>query len=162
MDRVKFITFVGLGILDLAAAAYALKACTRELDNVSLNVPPALSLAPAPAKLSPDIKQESSVEALNRPLFVKSRRPPVGEPQATNDSEANPLGIKMRAVVMEGQRPRAYLVAGDATDGKWLQVGDQVDSWRIDVISADAITLRRAERSVSIGFDYSGAVKTAR
>ena len=156
MNRLKVITLAGLVVLDLAAGAYALDAWTRAPGDAPLAPRGAAPLAPAVAPEPPPVAEIPATETLGRPLFAKSRRPSLNAPKLAAAAPP-PAGMKLRAVVAMDQTARAYLVAEGSADGKWLRVGDELNSWTVESISRRAIALRRDAETVSIGFDYAEA-----
>jgi hypothetical protein len=152
LNRLKVITLAGLVLIDLAAGAFALNAWTREPDDASFGPRGGRALAPAAASEPPPPSETPATETLGRPLFVKSRRPSLDGPKA-GPAAPPPTGMKLRAVVAINEAARAYLVADGSAEGRWLRVGDELNSWTVESISRREIALRRDAETVSIGFD---------
>ena len=142
----------------LAAAVIALGAVNLELAFGSVDTAP---IAAPPPIASFGTSGESAVRSdtrkslaeyratLERPLFVKERRPPraseptpVEKPAETADEPANPVNLRLTGILdaASGGR-RALIVSPDEPFGKWLIEGAEIDGWRLVSIERRSVQI---------------------
>lgn len=123
-----------LATLDVAAFAFLIlslfgadeKASTQP---INWRPPTFVSQAPGRATLA-----SGDGQTLSRPIFWKSRRPrPSIAKPGDNSASGSPViaGLSLAAIVRAGGSARAFVVSGEAPDGRWLAQGETVQGWTI-------------------------------
>ena len=158
LNRLQIIALAGLGAIDVVAALFAWRAFAGP--GSSDDLPPRVAPAIIPASITSAASESphEDSETLARPLFAKSRRPSQNAARATDDAATSPppAGLKLLAVIAFGRSARAFVASGADTDGKWLSVGDVIESWRVDSIEAQDISLRQQDDRIRVGLNYDG------
>ncbi len=109
-------------------------------------------------------EQGNYTETLARPLFRADRKPFVAAPEAPppvveETVEAPPAapgieppqGLKLLGVVRDGDgQDRALVKSAVTPAASWLQIGDEIDGWRISAIAASAVTLSAEAASIKL------------
>lgn len=155
MNRLQIIILACLTFLDVAAVVFA----WRNLVGAEVILRPVTRSAPMivldPVFDLPASTPDNNSETLSRPLFVKSRRPFLDHPSATEaNTGAAPGGLKLHAVIGFDQSVRAFVTSDANAEGKWLTVGDIFENWTVESIDAQEITLRQDADLLRIGLDY--------
>ena len=101
------------------------------------------------------------MEALERPLFSKTRRPPSAKsaPQLAA-AEPSPDGLSVSGVTIIGRHSRAFILSSDAPKGAWVSEGSMVAGWRLTAISPTGIRLEAQGRSAKLTLYKSSAHAT--
>ena len=160
-----------LGLLLLGAAAAGLTRLNVEIQQFVPDASPLPAGPVGPAELGASAPQLSGPldarplsafpETLARPLFVKSRRPPVAiaeeTPVADDNSEETGArvsdteriapatqGLRLVGTLTSGTGTRrALLRLAEGAIPQWLGVGDEAEGWRVTSVGADRATLER-------------------
>lgn len=123
-------------------------------DNAAFPASPAPAEMPAAATRPPSYKQ-----TLARPLFRPDRRP---RDKAMPDSAATPRqqpgrtleppsGIELVGIIKEGRGDgRALIRSADAPVGIWVQLGHELQGWRLSRIEARSILLEAGDRQLQL------------
>ena len=90
--------------------------------------------------------------ALERPLFVESRRPP-----ATPAAPPTPLEATLAGVLTNGPEKVAIVVTGGTDRAVRLREGDSFRGWRVAKIEHDAISLERDGRTERLVLTFRGS-----
>jgi hypothetical protein len=159
VKRLKIITLAGLAALDLAAALFAWRGFADADGGEILDARLAPKLIPAALSDAPAMAGGDDPETLARPLFAKSRRPFQGGSRVANvaSAAAPPAGLKLHAVIGFNHSVRAFVTSSAAADGKWISIGEMVENWTVDSISAQEIALRQNANLLRVGLDYDRA-----
>ena len=99
-------------------------------------------------------------QTLARPIFARSRRPyvapvaavaaaPAAEPSLPVVPVAEPA-VTLAAVSILGENRRALLVSKGHPAGRWMNLGDTFDDWKIATISPDRLTLSTSGRTMTV------------
>lgn len=121
---------------------------------------PDLSPAPAPQATAaepftlPEIGSmplEALAEALERPLFTESRRPPAAPAAAPSRLEATLAGV-----LTNGPEKLAIVLAADANRPARLREGDLFQGWRVTQIDDVSVLLERDGRTERLVLSFKG------
>jgi hypothetical protein len=82
---------------------------------------------------------------LARPLFSPTRRPPAPPPVLPPPPPSPPPDVALLAVIMDGEDARAVVRAGATV--RRVQIGDDIDGWKVGQIEARQLVLSQDERS---------------
>ena len=135
-----------LGVLGGASAFFAL-----QIARFSEPSPPGEAGAVVRAEVTPEpfslpeprpIPLGEVSAALERPLFVQSRRPPAAPAAPPRRLEATLAGV-----LTDGPEKVAIVVSGDVDRALRLREGDVFQGWRVTGIEDDAILLERDGRT---------------
>ena len=101
----------------------------------------------AEAPVSPLAAQ--AVERLSatreRPLFSPTRRPPAPPPALAPPPPSPPPDVALLAVIMDGEDARAVIRAGPKV--RRVQIGDDIDGWKVGQIEARQLVLSLDDRT---------------
>jgi hypothetical protein len=158
-NRLKIIALAGLGAVDMAAALFAWRAFTAPDAGQDLPARAAPAMVPATSAALQAGPPHDDNETLARPLFSRSRRPSQNAANAQADalSSPPPAGLKLLSVIAFGHEARAFVASTADAEGKWLSVGDSVESWEVESIAAQDISLRQQEDHIRVAIEYDGA-----
>ncbi len=121
------------------------------------NAPQAAAMAewkaplPAVVALGEPKPASADVQTLSRPIFDKNRRPAkkgAAAVTAPTTVAESPVGVLVTAIVKHDGKSHAYIVSG--ATGDWKDIGDKVDSWSVDAITADEVTLNNGAASARL------------
>lgn len=106
-----------------------------------------------PARFRLDgLSPASFPETVERPLFWSTRRAKPPAPAHTPVADPRPAerstsGLRL-AGVMRGDdgKPRALIVSPDEPGGRWLEVGGEVDGWKLTRIGTNGVNVEAAGR----------------
>lgn len=159
LNRLKIIALAALGALDVVAALFAWRAFFGPEAGMDLPARAAPPIVPAAiAAAAPQASHDDS-ETLSRPLFSKSRRPSLNAAHLAADAASSPppAGLKLLAVIAFGHDARAFVVSSVDADGKWLSVGDSIESWTVESIAPQDISLRQQDDRIRVAINYDEA-----
>ena len=94
--------------------------------------------------------RETFGEALERPLFIQTRRQPSTKPVAAEVAALTPDGIHISGINIIRGRARAFIVSSEAPKGAWLAEGSTVAGWRLAAISSNSVRLEAQGRSAKL------------
>ena len=101
----------------------------------------------AEAPVSPLAAQ--AVERLSatreRPLFSPTRRPPAPPPALAPPPPSPPPDVALLAVIMDGEDARAVVRTGPQV--RRVQIGDDIDGWKVGQIEARLLVLSLDDRT---------------
>ena len=80
-----------------------------------------------------------------RPLFSPTRRPPAPPPVPPPPPPAPPPDVALLAVIMDGEDARAVVRAGSTV--RRVQIGDDIDGWKVGQIEARQLVLSLDDRT---------------
>ena len=103
-------------------------------------------------------------ETLARPIFRAGRKPffaevtpppPVSEEAVEAPPDAPPIeppqGLKLVGVMRDGDgRDRALVKSAQSPSASWLQIGDDIDGWRISEIAPNTVTLSSDASTITL------------
>lgn len=147
------IAIVAFCILDAGAALFLLRAAMRP---IGLQAAPQAAwrlptLAPdAPKK---EMSAKADVQTLTRPIFFKSRRPPVNaraEAAQVAEPPVESAQLTVSAIAKAGRAERAFLLSSAATEGRWLAVGEEIDGWTLAEVHTSEVVLRSGDSLVRL------------
>ena len=109
---------------------------------------PALDRPPAASEYARVADQDDPVVA--RPIFFASRKPfepppEVNPPPAPKPPPPDPVFV-VDGIMLTGGARKAHLRQPQETDGRWYEMGQVIDDWKIVQIDAAGIVLEHAER----------------
>jgi hypothetical protein len=141
----------GLALLDVHVATSPLETTPVAPPAAGASVATSTGMAGNAVRFRLDgIAPESFTETLERPLFWPSRRPAVGaKPEVAVPSVPTETSGDLRlAGVMSGGRgrARALIVSPQFPAGRWLEVGGEIDGWRLTRIENAVVSLEAAGR----------------
>ena len=99
---------------------------------------------------------------INRPLFSPTRRlaaKPKPAPQKRikkqvqapiSKSMFDPKKLRVKGVLMQSSQRKVLISTPDFKEGKWLTVGDTIQSWKISRITESTIVISQGLRRVSL------------
>lgn len=154
-DKILYGAAVAVGLL-AAALPVAARFAGRADGPAAAS---ALAAGPPVLPDQPVIDPLAYKEIVDRPLFVRDRRPAVvatAEPQA---AAPPPPALSLLGVMVLGDE-RVALLKRD-TGGATLSVrkNDSVDGWAVDAIEAEAVVLRVGTARQTIGFPAPGKAR---
>jgi hypothetical protein len=125
---------------------------------------PVLDTPPAATERARAVEQDDPV--LARPIFFASRRPfeppqEVNPPPAPKPPPPDPVFV-VDGIMLTGGARKAHLRQPQETDGRWYEMGQVIDDWKIVQIDAAGIVLEQAERRFAMGLysSHSAAFRT--
>ena len=138
----------------LALAAFIVRGL---LDPPQINIPAAVPLSQVSADSPehepfkpfevPPLDQYS--EIVERPLFLETRRPPPPEiPDVAVEEEEQPVEeqvFTLLGVMVTPDSKMALVEVDESGNVARLKVGDEVEGWELDSVSADNVVLRKGE-----------------
>lgn len=151
LSAVLFALVVVLGVL----AGWLLRVETQgdaALAVSPMPVPAALATDPLAPRRVPSLDELS--QTLERPLFMRSRRPPpvavvidAGPADAPPEPATSAMSIELSAVVLETERQ--YALFRQAGQDRLLKVelGKEIEGWVVREIRADGVRLERGTQS---------------
>ena len=80
-----------------------------------------------------------------RPLFSTTRRPPAPPPALPPPPPSPPPDVALLAVIMDGEDARAVIRAGQNV--RRVQIGDDIDGWKVGQIEARLLVLSLDDRT---------------
>jgi general secretion pathway protein N len=80
-----------------------------------------------------------------RPLFSPTRRPPAPPPTLPPPPPAPPPDVALLAVIMDGEDARAVIRSGPKV--MRVQIGDDIDGWKVGQIEARLLVLSLDDRT---------------
>jgi len=80
-----------------------------------------------------------------RPLFSPTRRPPAPPPVLPPPPPSPPPDVALLAVIMDGEDARAVVRAGPTV--RRVQIGDDIDGWKVGQIEARQLVLSQDDRT---------------
>jgi hypothetical protein len=121
---------------------------------------PTLGIKPT-SRLAP---VEVFTQTLARPIFDKSRRPfappkPVEPVRPVEAAQLEPVVVAppapdpvltLGAIARSAKGAKVYISSKSRPSGKWFELGDVVDDWRIAKINRDGIDVENTGRMLSI------------
>jgi general secretion pathway protein N len=122
--------------------------------------------APAPvagAPASPLAAQplEKLSATLDRPLFSPTRRQPAPPPALPPPPPAAAPDITLLAVIMDGEDARALIRSGSAPKIMRVQIGDDIDGWKVGQIEGKQLLLMLDGRTAKFSM-FTGNSANAR
>lgn len=157
----------------LLAAVSALAALNWHLLTTPLDVRP-IEAAPASSPMTgaaleptgPTKPPQVYRETLARPLFRPDRRPFVAAPPPPPEQETPvaveaasvppapltpPEGLKLVGVMRDGSGGgRALMRTAQSPSASWLEIGDEIEGWRVAKIGQSNVTLELEDAKVSL------------
>jgi hypothetical protein len=124
---------------------------------------PALDTPPAASEYARIADQDDPV--LARPIFFASRRPfepppEVKPPPAPKPPPPDPVFV-VDGIMLTGGARKAHLRKPQESDGRWYEMGQVIDDWKIVQIDAAGIVLEQADRRFAMGlYSSHSAVRT--
>lgn len=87
----------------------------------------------------------------DRPLFSPTRRPPAPPPVVpiAPPPPPSPPNIALLAVIMDGEEARAVVRTGPAAKTVRVQIGDDIDGWKVGQIEARQLVLLLDDRTAT-------------
>lgn len=87
----------------------------------------------------------------DRPLFSPTRRPPAPPPviPVAPAPPPSPPNIALLAVIMDGEEARAIVRTGPAAKTMRVQIGDDIDGWKVGQIEARQLVLLLDDRTAT-------------
>ncbi len=155
-------TLSGLALLDGLTGLWAYNSLTLPLAGMSIaqekwRAPQAAPFLAAGLKTIP-----VQTEALNRPIFSKTRRPPSEEDQsakgvATSATAAVPVGMSVRGIAIIGSTRFAFIACGceALAEGKWFKEGETLAKWIIEHINDRDVIFKADAHSIRLTLDYT-------
>lgn len=146
-------------IAAMAAATWYAGQMPIDISPVPFTGEPAAEATRRPLLLPQPPTPEVGDDFVTRPLFSETRRPSVPrQPDAvpeTSDPDASvaaqaaaepvPSGLRFIGLMSIGNRSqRALLRSGEAASGVWVDVGGEINGWRVAKIEPDRVTLENA------------------
>jgi hypothetical protein len=104
-------------------------------------------------------------QTLARPLFRSDRRPrDIARPDATASvrtasvrPQAPPPDVELIGIIKEGRGAgRALIRSGQEPTGSWVQLGQELQGWRLSRIDARSIVLEADGRQVQLSLKVPG------
>lgn len=95
--------------------------------------------------------RNSFLEALERPLFSKTRRPSGAKvvPELAV-AELSPDGLSISGITIIRGHARAFILSSESPKGVWFSEGSTVAGWRLTAISPTGIRLEAQGRSAKL------------
>ena len=116
-----------------------------------------------PAVPSPEAVLPIGTDAFTRPMFHRDRAPgpdkaPAIAPDASGPTPADSAtddatdgsGVSIRGIIVSDRGPRAALQSSRTGTLTWVRVGDTVDSWKVETISATTVRIRKDDEVVEL------------
>lgn len=167
-SRALWIVLTLAAIAAGVAAARQIAATPVALDKLS--GAPAADLALGPEAVSGVPTTESArAEALGiireRPLFIRSRRPPQPRPAVAEPSVVESAPVIDAAPPPEPEPPPEFVLVGVRIDtegkralirigassvGEWRREGDSLEGWKIETIQSSVIIMRRGDMTLEL------------
>jgi hypothetical protein len=157
----------GLGLV--ALGALNLHVLTMPIDISAVTLPagsddavPPLAAPTETAALGTSTSRPSYPQTLARPLFRPDRRPQdKAKPDATAARRQPPArtleppsGLELVGIIKEGRNDgRALIRSADAPVGTWVQVGHELQGWRLARIETRSILLEAGDRQLQLILD---------
>lgn len=138
-----------------ASALFAVQIARYSEPSLPEPGPAAAPAAPAPASFTlPEprpLPLDELAAALERPLFVRSRRPP-----AAPAAPPTPLEATLAGVLTDGAEKVAIVLADSAERALRLREGDMFHGWRVTRIEDHAVVLERGGRTERLVLTFKG------
>jgi general secretion pathway protein N len=117
------------------------------------HLPPELDFGLAPL--------DRYAEIIQRPLFRETRRPPEepDEPETVqkSGSPGKPPPFVLTGVIIAPDKREALLREARGRGVSRVQQGEEIRGWRLEVVGAETIVLRRADRSQELSLERKSA-----
>jgi hypothetical protein len=161
-----------LGLLSAVAALAALNwqiwTTPSDIRPIALDTAARTGLAPGSVPTGrerQDNQARNYTDTLARPMFRADRKPFVAEvtpPPSPSVEETvqqqpaapqtqPPEGLKLVGIMRDGEgRDRALVKSAQSPTASWLEIGDEIDGWRISEIAPSAVTLSADASSIKL------------
>lgn len=133
----------------IAAEALVLNADDGSVDNSIARSDDSPAAATGPLQIPPIAAYR---EAMQRPLFADTRRPPAVAPKAAGNLPAAQLNgkWKLTGVILAGENSTAYVTGVRDPNTIHLEAGTHLEGWRVEKIAADHVEFSSVGRTATL------------
>ena len=142
--------------IGLVGAVTAIAVISVEMSTMSV---PAWFSTRGPASKGGAIRAASFENIVQRPLFSRNRQVVV----APEPASAPPLptltldqGITLKGVFVNEGFAKAFLLTTQNPVGVWVQVNEEINGWRVAVVSPDQVVLEGQNQKLVVPLNVSG------
>jgi len=144
--------------IGLVGAVTVIAVISVEMSTMSV---PAWLSTRGPASKGGAIRAASFENIVQRPLFSRNRQVVVAPEPASAPLPALPTltldqGITLKGVFVNEGFAKAFLLTTQNPVGVWVQVNEEINGWRVAVVSPDQVVLEGQNQKLVVPLNVSG------